>query len=136
QPRARPARRDAPSSSARTADRSHRPCRTPGLRPSWRRAGGRRRSRARGSLRRGLELDVLVGRGVREAGDEAEARFGHARPMAVQERGLEERNEQRAVVHGLLELDQDRLAPLLVSLARLLLEESVEVGIATPHEAY
>src|SRR5229473_6462546 len=78
-----------------------------------------------------LELQVLVRRRVQVADDEAQARVRHAGPVAVEERGLEERGEQHPLVHELLDPVQNRRAPLRIQLARLLLIEAVDVREAT-----
>src|SRR5574341_1751296 len=52
----------------------------------------------------GVEPQFLVGGRVRVIGGEAEARFRHPGPVAVEEGGLHDRQEHRLVVHELLDL--------------------------------
>src|SRR3990172_10908824 len=78
----------------------------------------------------GLELQVLVGRGVRVARDQPEAGFLHAGSGAVQERQLPQVREHDLVVDELLHLVEDRLPFLPVQLRPLLAEEAVEVRVA------
>src|SRR5215467_12582509 len=73
----------------------------------------------------GLELDVFVRPRVRETGDQAESGFLHARPVAVDERELPDRNRHHLLVHELLDLEQQRLALLAVELGGLVLEQRV-----------
>src|SRR5919201_4736770 len=75
-----------------------------------------------------LYLQVLVRRGVREALDVIDGRLLHAGPDAPEERELVDRHVQHAVVHDLLDLVQQRLALLAVELARLPLEEILDLG--------
>src|SRR5262245_51026126 len=77
-----------------------------------------------------LQLEILVGRGERPAGDEAEAGLCHARALGVDEAQLPDRRVHDLVVHHLLDALQRRLAPLAVELAGLLTKEPVDVGIA------
>src|SRR5260370_26458868 len=78
----------------------------------------------------GLQGDVLVGRGVGEIRDQAEARFSDPRPDRVDEGELPDRRGERAPGDELLDLVQDRLALGMVQLGRLLLEQLVDVGVA------
>src|SRR2546428_2998314 len=66
--------------------------------------------------------------------DQAEARFRHPRPVAVEEGRLHERREHGLVVHELLDAMEHRLAPAAIELAELVLEEAVDVGIAPAAE--
>src|SRR3990170_2624568 len=77
-----------------------------------------------------LQRDVLVGRRVGVAGDEAEARLLDARPHAVQEGQLPDGRVDNLIQDELLHLVQDGLAALPIQLGRLLLEEAVDVGVA------
>src|SRR6185437_4773243 len=76
-----------------------------------------------------LERQVLVGRGVGVAGDEAEPRLPHARAHPVEERQLPDRGVHRPLDHHLLDALQRRLAALGVGIGGLLLHEPVDVGI-------
>src|SRR5712691_12825001 len=81
-----------------------------------------------------LEPQVLVRRGVRVPRDEGEARLCHARPVAVEEGQLPDGCEHRLVVDELLDAMEDRLPLLRVDLARLLLDEPLDVGIGAVGE--
>ena len=61
--------------------------------------------------------------------DEREAGLRHARPVAVEEGQLPDGREHRLVVDELLDAMEGRLPPLRVDLARLLLDEPLDVGI-------
>src|SRR5919197_4748853 len=78
----------------------------------------------------GSDLHVLVRRGVRVAGDQAEPRLLDPWADAVQERELPDRDEDLLLVHELLDLHEDRLALLPVELRGLLAEEPVDVRVA------
>src|SRR5262245_60049532 len=80
------------------------------------------------SLAAGLEREVLVGRGVREALDVIDARLLDSRPDAPQKRQLVDRHVHRPLVHDLLDLMEHRLALLPVHLAGLALEEILDLG--------
>src|SRR5512145_2794016 len=82
----------------------------------------------------GLEREVLVRCRVGVAGDETEPRLVHAGPGPVDEAQLPDRREHGLIVDELLELDQIGLALLAVRLLGLLLEEAVDVGVATVGE--
>src|SRR5262245_64252666 len=77
-----------------------------------------------------LELQVLVRRRVGVHRDQAKPGLGDARPDAVQPTQLPDGRVHDLVVHELLDLDEDRLALLPVQLGGLLLEESVDIGVA------
>ena len=70
---------------------------------------------------RALQRDVLVGSGVREPRDPAKPRLADARSDPVEKGQLPDRSKDRALVHQLLHLVQDRLPLLVVELNRLLL---------------
>jgi hypothetical protein len=53
-----------------------------------------------------------------------------SRPLPAQERGFDDRREQRALAHELLDLVQQRLPLLEIDLGGLLAEQPVDVGIA------
>src|SRR5215831_4021068 len=63
---------------------------------------------------------LLVRRGEVEERVQADGRLLEARTDAVQGRRLEDRRVHDALVHQLLDLVQDGLAPLAIALARLL----------------
>ena len=99
------------------------PCATAGTPSSAARA-----EPARDLLR--LQRNVLVGRRVGVAGDEAEARLLDARPHAVQEGQFPNGRVHDLVVNEVLDLVQGGLAALPVQLVRLRLEQAVEVRVA------
>src|SRR5215510_8393649 len=74
-----------------------------------------------------FELQILVRREVRVSGDRRH--LGQPRPHAAEKRWLHDGREHRALVHELLDLLQQGLAPLLVHLGHLVAEEAVDVGI-------
>src|SRR5262245_25324950 len=78
-----------------------------------------------------LELHVFVGSGPRVTSDEPDARLLHSRPQTGQAGVQPDWRDDRLVVHQLLDAIQRRLAPLRIDLVRLLLEEAVDVGVAT-----
>src|SRR5260370_10938054 len=77
-----------------------------------------------------LERDVLVGRGVGVAGDQAEPRLADPRPDAVEKAEQPDRRIDRPLVDQLLHLLQDRRALFAIKLDCLLLEHRVDVGVA------
>src|SRR5437868_1894145 len=81
-----------------------------------------------------LDGDVLVGRGVGEAGDQPEPRLSDPRPDAVDKSQLPDRRVNRPLVNDLLHSVEDRLALLPVEFDRLLLVHFVKVGIVTVDE--
>src|SRR5580692_5007047 len=83
---------------------------------------------------RPFQRDVLVGRGVGEAGYQPKPRLSDARANAVDEGELPDRRVDRPFVDDLLHLVQDRLAFLVIELDRLLLVQLVEVGVAAVDE--
>src|SRR5262249_40613238 len=98
---------------------------------------GEYRAPPRGSTRPvllGLELQVLVGRGNRIAGDQPETRFVHPPADAVDEGQLVHRRDHRLVGHELLEAMQQGLALGTVELAGLLAKEPVDVRVAAVRE--
>src|ERR687888_1791910 len=90
----------------------------------------RSRSRAPPSL---LQLDVLVGTRVGEAGNRSQARLLQPRTDAVQEGQLPDRRVDRPLVDELLNAVQRRLTTFGIELHRLLLEQAVDVRIAAVH---
>src|ERR1700730_6416394 len=74
-----------------------------------------------------LEPQVLVRGRVREALDVIHARFLDPRTDAPEEGQLVNRHVHRAIVHDLLDLVQQALALLPVQLARLALEEGLDL---------
>lgn len=89
----------------------------------------RRRTAAALPLR-ALDRSVFVGRAVRETGDPAEPRFSDPWPDALQDDVLQDRHVDRTLVHYLLDLVEDRRAFPAVEFDRLLLVESIDIGIA------
>src|SRR6266404_1688539 len=81
-----------------------------------------------------LQLEVFVGRGIRVVGNEGETRFRHPRAVPVDERQLPDRRDHGLLVDELLDAVQDRLPPLPVELARLLLYEALDVRVASVGE--
>jgi hypothetical protein len=81
-----------------------------------------------------IQGKVFEGRCVGEAGDAPEARLGNARTHAVDEAELSDRSVDRALAHDLLHLVQDRRAALVVQLACLLHEQSVEIRVTAVSE--
>src|SRR5687767_12211564 len=75
------------------------------------------------------QRDILVRRRVGMAWDQAESRLPDTGTGAVDEGQLPKVRVDRALVHELLGLVQDRLPLLAVELGRLLLEQLVDVGI-------
>src|SRR5215510_14804589 len=75
----------------------------------------------------------LVRRRVGMARNQAESGFPDPRAGAVDEGLLPKRRVDRALVDELLDLVQRRCAPRAVELARLLLEQRVDVRIAAVH---
>src|SRR5713226_9511132 len=73
---------------------------------------------------------VLVRRRVAVAGDQAKPGLAHPRAGAVDEGLSPNRRVDCPLVHELLDLVQRRCAPRAIELARLLLEQRVDVGIA------
>src|SRR5262245_13472463 len=76
-----------------------------------------------------LQAHVLVWRGEIQERIQADRRFLDPRPDAVQRGRLEDRAVHHALVHQLLDLEEERLALLPIPLLRLLAEEVVDVGI-------
>src|SRR6266581_4316241 len=74
-----------------------------------------------------LDSQILVGRGVGEPLDVIRACLLDPRTHAPEERELEDRHVEHPVVHDLLDLVQHRLALLPVELARLALEEVLDL---------
>src|SRR5204862_60568 len=70
---------------------------------------------------RSSELQILVGRDERVAGDRR--RLRHPRPHAGQGGLFHDGREHHALVHELLDLVEHRLAPLRIDLAGLVAEE-------------
>src|SRR5215468_6562785 len=87
-----------------------------------------RRSRGETSSSGRLELEVFVGRGVREPLDAVDAGILDARADAPQEGQLVDRHEHRPVVHDLLDLVEHGLALLPVELLRLTQVQVVDLG--------
>src|SRR5262245_7643008 len=81
-----------------------------------------------------LQLDVLVGRGKRIAGDEAEAGLLEAPPHPRQEGELVDGGRHRPLVDELLDAVERGLAAGAVELGGLPAEEPVDVGIAAVGE--
>src|SRR5262249_21250897 len=121
----RPRRR--PRRTSQTVGPARAPRRRPPLAPR-----GSPRARAPPSRRALLppERDVLVGRRIRVARDQAEPRLANPRAHAVQERELPDRREHHLLLEELLDLLEQCLALLPVGVGRLLLEETVDVRIA------
>src|SRR2546428_410302 len=82
----------------------------------------------------GLELQVLVGRRESVTGDEPEPRLFHAPAPARDEGELVDRRGHCALVDELLDALQDRLALRTIELGGLLLEETVQIGVAAVRE--
>src|SRR5205823_15000628 len=82
---------------------------------------------ARSSSARRPDLEVLVGRRVREALDPVDARLLDPRPDAPEERQLVDGYVQHPVVHDLLDLVEQGLALLSIQLAGLPLEEVLDL---------
>src|SRR5262245_50514384 len=102
-------------------------------------AGARKGTACGGSLTfagvlRAFQRKVFVGRGVREPGNETEARLGHARAHGVDEGELPDRCVDRPLVHYLLHLVQDCFAPGPIKLNRLLAVKCVDIGIGSIDE--
>src|SRR5262245_59521930 len=76
------------------------------------------------------EADVLVGAGIGMAWDQSEPRLLDPRSVAVDEGELPKMREDRAIVHHLLHLVQDRLTLAPVELDSLLRVQLVDVRIA------
>src|SRR5580704_4247330 len=81
-----------------------------------------------------LQHQVFEGCCVGEAGDAPEARLDDTRTHAVDEAELPDRGVDCALADNLLHLVQDRLAALVVQLACLLHEQSVEIRVAAVSE--
>src|SRR5437763_3146355 len=81
-----------------------------------------------------LYRDVLLGRGVGEAGDQTEGRRPDPRTDAVEKGELPDRREDRALVYELLHLVEERRALVAVQLGRLFLVQLVDVGVAAVNE--
>src|SRR5262252_10746138 len=81
-----------------------------------------------------LELDVFVGRRPGIVRDEAVPRLRDARADALQNGELPDRQEHTLVVDELLDTLQQRLALSQIELARLVLEQRVDVRIAAVGE--
>ena len=79
-----------------------------------------------------LELQILAGRGVGEALDQAGAGLRHARAHAPDESQLEDRRDHHLVGDDLLDLVEQRLALLRGRAPGLALEEIVDLAAATP----
>src|SRR5262245_39529703 len=79
-------------------------------------------------LLRPLDLHVLQRPRVGEAPDQVDARLLDARADAPDERQLVDRNVGHALVQDALDLMEQGLALLRVGLARLALEEILDVG--------
>src|SRR5438034_3300839 len=77
-----------------------------------------------------LELQVLVRRRPRIVRDEAEPRLLHTWADPLQEGELPDGKDHGLLVDQLLDAMEERLALLRIELARLLLEEPVDVGIS------
>src|SRR3989442_8210694 len=74
-----------------------------------------------------LELQILVGWGVGVAPDQADAGLLETRPDAPGERQLVDRDVRYPIVQDLLDLVDQCLAPLHVDLARLTLEQVLDL---------
>src|SRR5690348_18022614 len=79
---------------------------------------------------RALERDVLEGRGVGEARDQAESRLADTGADAVEEAQLPNWGVNRFLVDELLHLVEDRGALLVIEFVGLLRKELVDVGVA------
>src|SRR5439155_16751207 len=79
-------------------------------------------------LSRTLELEILVGRRVGVAPDQVDPRLLDPRTDAPDERELIDRHVGHAIVQNLLDLVQQRFPLLRVELARLTLEEVLDLG--------
>src|SRR4029077_20587084 len=78
----------------------------------------------------GLQSDIFVRSGIGEPLDQVETRLADAGPYPVYKSQLPDRCEDRALGEQLLHLLQDYRTPLVVHFGRLLLEHSVDLGIA------
>src|SRR6185295_6736859 len=83
---------------------------------------------------RTLQRKVFVGCGVRETGNETEARLGNARTDGIDKGELPDRRVDRPLMHYLLHLVQDRFPLGAIELNRLLPVERVDVGVGSIHE--
>src|SRR5438067_13559906 len=101
--------------------------RWPGSTSSSRTACSRTASDGAPSLAGGFEPQILVRPRIREALDPVDARLLDARPHAPEERELVDGHVHHAVVHDRLDLVQHGLALLAVQLARLTLEEILDL---------
>src|SRR6266581_2841797 len=77
-----------------------------------------------------LELQVLVRRRPRIVRDEAEPRLLHTWADPLQKGELPDRKDHGLFVDQLLDAMEERLPLFRIELARLLLEEPVDVGIS------
>src|SRR5882672_96389 len=73
--------------------------------------------------------EVFVRRGVRETRHQAEPRLTYPRSDTVDKGQLPNRCVDHPLGHDLLDLVEQRAAPRLVKLDRLLLEQRVDVGV-------
>src|SRR6266566_1829669 len=78
-----------------------------------------------------LELDFLVRRAKEVPPDQPQRWFGHSRAVSAQDGDIPDRHEHRPFVYELLDLVQHRLSPLSIALGGLLLNEPLNVGIAS-----
>src|SRR5262249_13568181 len=76
------------------------------------------------------QREILVGCGIRVAGNQAEPGFPNPRTGAVEKGQLPQVRVDRPIVHDLLDLMERRFAPRVVELRRLLREQRVDVRIA------
>src|SRR5207245_5514336 len=78
-----------------------------------------------------LELDFLVRRAKEVPPDQPQRWLGHSRAVSAQDGDIPDRHEHRPFVYELLDLVQHRLSPLSIALGGLLLNEPLNVGIAS-----
>src|SRR5262245_62477368 len=79
-------------------------------------------------MSRTLEPEILIGRRVGVAADEVDPRLLDPRTDTPDERELVDRHVGHAIVEDLLDPMQQRLPPLRVELARLTVEEVLDLG--------
>src|SRR5215510_145150 len=76
-----------------------------------------------------FQRDVLIGRGPGIAAHQPYGRFADPWPDAAQRRYLPERRRDDLFLHKLLNLEQQRLTFCVIQVARLLLEQRVDIGV-------
>src|SRR5437773_4448630 len=92
--------------------------------------GGDGRNAERARHLSALDGHVLIRPGIGESRNEAEPRLTDAGPKRIHKCQLPYGRVDRLVVHQLLHLVQDCLAPLGIQFGRLLLEEVVDLWVA------